>query len=538
MSETPPPAPAPAPKSKVRWFGQLLEFGNHNKVIAAATLVTLATGVPYLVMSAIGAFAGDDTVEARVQDALDDALAKALAEFQDKLVHYEAGAPGPAPVDAVDAEDSFRGLEEEALRPGATREEQDRIIEAVIQYASGNSAPAIAQFERVAAEQQDRGAPADAARTLRRRGALRALEDEPAALADYLRAEELAAGGPADWVRIASLRNAMGDFGGATEAAQVAADQARRAGDGPALVDALLLSFGGAGTAPEREAVIAAAEEASTLLRARLAAAPQDLVAFGNLVGARRGRASALLADELQPESIRSEARGLIARLDALDPESVDPAALGEARSKVTAFAVSYAVEGEDGKVHPEVEAWAREALDEMEQRLGTVTEPKETRELQVQAAILSKAFPEDEPRMRRLLALGRPVAEKTLGYAPESVDAAASLGLTMFTEVTVHVQWGDLDGAVAAFAETLETIASAEVLVDWRQETGVEPLLLSTFGRLLAEAGDARAAGYLDRAEALTEVGDESQGFWPVTRDNLAQGRELLEASTAGDGG
>ncbi len=539
MSEMPPPEPAPAPESqpKTSWLDRLLGFGNHNKVIAAATLVTLATGVPYLVMSAVGAFSGEDTVEARVQDALDEALAKALAEFQDKLVRYEAGAPGPAPVDAGDAEDALRGLEEEALRPGATREEQDQIIEAVIQYASGNSGPAIAQFERVAQEQEERGALADAARTLRRRGALRALEDEPAALSDYERAEALAAGGAADWVRIASLRSAIGDFGGATEAAQVAADLARREHDPAALTDALLLSFGGADTAAKRQAAIAAAEEASTLLRARLAAEPQDLVAFGNLVGARTGRASALLDSELQPESIRAEARGLVAHLDALDPYQVDAAELGEAYSSVYLFAVSYAVTDADGSVDAEVEAWARLALDEMEARLDALSGPGETKALQIAAAILTRAFPEDEARLRRSLALSQAAAERTLAYAPDSVDAAAALGLTMFTEVMTLVRMDDLDGAVEAFAGTIQMIGTAAVLADWRQETGVEALLHATFGRELAQAGDARAAGYLDRAEALAEAGGEGQGFAPVTRDNIAAGRAALAAGGAQGG-
>lgn len=65
------------------WFARLLALGENNKLIAAATLVTLATGVPYLVMTAVRAVTGEEHAgvsEARIAELVAASMARYEAE--------------------------------------------------------------------------------------------------------------------------------------------------------------------------------------------------------------------------------------------------------------------------------------------------------------------------------------------------------------------------------------------------------------------------------------------------------------------------
>ena len=205
-SGSPPMPDGTPPNRKAGWFASLLNLGNDNKLIAAATLVTLATGVPYLVWSAVGVF----TAEEDSRQAMAELIVQAIS---DAKLQVSSDADAHAMSSRLrDVEDIVREQQQAieaygatALAVGATVEEQRRVADALQEYNIGRPESALADLRRIAREQEARGASEDAARTLRFRAALQIFPDGKAALEDYQHAERLY---PGD----AQARFAVGDL--------------------------------------------------------------------------------------------------------------------------------------------------------------------------------------------------------------------------------------------------------------------------------------------------------------------------------------
>ena len=232
-------APPPPTKSTSR-IARLLELGNDNKIIAAATLVTLATGVPYLVGTAVRAMRGQDEAVAMRQlfaEALLDSaqLLRDQAEDQQLVtLRSEIEAMVAAQVAGLEA------VRDDALRDGATPAEGERLLAAVQAGTFGHPSAALAEIARIADEQQARGALAEAANTWRHRGVLQAISDGAAAVRDFQHAESIH---PADADATLMLAYLLGDYEDIDIAFPVVTEavaRARAEGDKDVLAKALL----------------------------------------------------------------------------------------------------------------------------------------------------------------------------------------------------------------------------------------------------------------------------------------------------------
>ena len=122
--------PSQPPERSGNWFDRLVELGNHNRIIAVATLVTLAT------------------VEELIATHLADAIAR---------VDAEAAA---ARVDGLEGITRTRDAQEGALEAvaasarGATAREQDDGVDALMRFNAGDPAPALATLARIARAQE------------------------------------------------------------------------------------------------------------------------------------------------------------------------------------------------------------------------------------------------------------------------------------------------------------------------------------------------------------------------------------------------
>ena len=230
------PEEVPPETPKRGWLDRLLEFGNHNKVIAAATLITLATGVPYLVMSAMSAITGGSAGTAEITA---ETLASFVAEARtalDARIEREGGATRTA-----DAASRSLDLLTEEAQSGATAKERRDAAEAVRDYGAGRSERALAILKKIADRQEARGELDAAAATWCQRGYLQIFEDYREALKDYELANDLAVA-PLDPLsqreRGRMLRYA-GRNDDAVRAFRKGRDQARAIGDEEAEIFAL-----------------------------------------------------------------------------------------------------------------------------------------------------------------------------------------------------------------------------------------------------------------------------------------------------------
>lgn len=320
MSEMKPSGP-----KNSTWFDRLIELGNHNKLIAAATLVTLATGVPYLVISAVGAFTGveDDGRPAAISaQMIDMALAKVIArvEADGSAIRLGGGVLNGDTVGA--AEDAVVALGKAAIAPAATPEETERIFAAFQDHAAGSPAAAYAEFERIGMQQEARGALKDAAQTWRRRGSLRQFTDVAGALTDLSRAETLAPGDSNDLLQLARLHLRNGDADAGIQLVRRSIIAAREEGDRHTLIsglDLLASNYDVSWSQEEasRDERQAALEEVHALLLAEIAEKPASLryvahyaeALSSQSIGAVAGGASCaaqLLEFEAEIERVRS----------------------------------------------------------------------------------------------------------------------------------------------------------------------------------------------------------------------------------------
>lgn len=220
MEDAHPPEPKPS------WVARLLALGNDNKLVAAATLITIATGLPYLVGSLVKTLRGEDESEAirtLFAEALMDSarLLREQAEEQ-QLVYLRSEIK-------TMVANQFAGLEtvrDQAIREGATDEERDRLLDAVNQWNLGLPQAALEEIARIAEAQQARGALEDAAETWRKRAALQITADGRSAIRDYRHAETIHPGDAAATLMLGLL---LSDYEDADIAYPVFVDAVARA---------------------------------------------------------------------------------------------------------------------------------------------------------------------------------------------------------------------------------------------------------------------------------------------------------------------
>ncbi len=277
----------PAPPRKRRLFSRALDLGNHNKLIAAATLVTLATGVPYLVSAALGVL-GEDVAQPNLSlDLLDHALRDSLLRMREEVGLASLNGAGPGAEGAPAAEAALTALGASAARPEATEAERQRVLDAFRDYTLGRPSAAFAEFARVADEQEARGAPALAADTWRHRASLRMYADSRGAIEDFERAEMLGPGGAEDLLNWGRLLATQRESEEAFRVYRRAVRMARTEGDPVVLARALhALSQtnpkpGGQADPAVEEERAAAATEALALVEAHLREEPDDVALLG-----------------------------------------------------------------------------------------------------------------------------------------------------------------------------------------------------------------------------------------------------------------
>ena len=220
---------AAGPPKPSGWFDRLLELGNHNKIIAAATLVTLATGLPYLVMSAIAAITGEEEVPVEVL----------LANMRVELERKQEAIAGSA----HSFESAGKGLDElarEARNEELTKRERDEVVDAMREYYAGNSSYALAVLGRIADRQERRGDLEAAADTLCNRASMLIFEDYAQALEDYETANDLVAElDPYHQRERGRMLRWAGSNDDAVRAFRKARDTAQESGDRRAEINAL-----------------------------------------------------------------------------------------------------------------------------------------------------------------------------------------------------------------------------------------------------------------------------------------------------------
>jgi tetratricopeptide (TPR) repeat protein len=197
-------APLNEPKpDKPGKLGRLVDLGNHNRVIAIATLITLLTGVPFLVTSTWRALTGEEseveetksTVQeqriATLERQLEETLK--LANRQLEIYADEAKAKGTGgSARAVSAGlASLSAVAADARRPGATTRELNEVMEALANYSEGDPEPVLARLAEIAKAQELRDDPVAATETWCRRAKLRIFTDPSGALEDFERANSL-----------------------------------------------------------------------------------------------------------------------------------------------------------------------------------------------------------------------------------------------------------------------------------------------------------------------------------------------------------
>jgi len=170
------------------WLARVLDLGNNNKIIAAATLVTLATGVPYLIMSMLSAF--DEQPEYSPE-----MLVAAIAHLQIQADESAARGEGGAVGQVESASGALSAIAREAERSGATAKERRDIVKALQDYGTGDHDAILAKLAEIARRQEARGDVEAAAATWCQRAALQSFTDTGAALRDYERANDLSEAG-------------------------------------------------------------------------------------------------------------------------------------------------------------------------------------------------------------------------------------------------------------------------------------------------------------------------------------------------------
>lgn len=527
------------PSSKLRgWFSRLLDLGNDNKLVAAATLVTLATGVPYLVVSTVRAVAGGDAGEETPEIAtlVEAALEKALEKYSKDIAAAVVDASATT-ISVADAADALGSLQQEALRPGATLEEQRRIIDAMLRYSNGEPASALAEFASIATALEERGAPAAAARIWRQRATLQRYSDAPAALADFQHAEELSPGSARDRVILGDLRISSGRPQDAVVDYRAAIELARASGDTWILARALsnivlnlLVDDSEEASAEERRA---AGIEALALLREAVVERPNDVEAVASLIRLHKG----MDFPERGPEETREAMRGLVAVVDAIDPGAISP---GEYFALVTAVCSHAAIETKDedaGMPEEETLAWARRALEAGEACIEAAPSNVrwyDTVSLASAGLLDFFTFTEDAEAMRRTVAFGRGAAERIYAQRPRDGAAAFRVVSAYIFEAHADAACGDPEAALQAYEEAMRQLDKADERIGAAvNAVTFRPMFTAHFAGSLAEWGHAGAEPYLEAAQAMLDDAPEGaipSGAVAEAEWFIARGYSLLE--------
>ena len=278
------------PQPKQSLLGRILDLGNHNKLIAAATLITLATGAPYLVSKLVGLFSEEDVPAAAgiTQSMIDEAIEAALARVKEDAGRLAVEGKGVGARGTAAASEALRALGDEVARPEATEEERARVFAAVQQYATGRPDAALAEFRKIAESQESRGALEAASVTWRNRATVRLYSDAAGALEDFARAESLDPGGPEDLIPYAQLQWDTGQIEAARRTMRRAILLAREAGSRDLLLQGLsglskMAVLAWALDVQYQQELERAREELLELLREAMEERPNDLDAATSL---------------------------------------------------------------------------------------------------------------------------------------------------------------------------------------------------------------------------------------------------------------
>ncbi len=217
---TPSSHPAPTPRSPIDRFSDL---ANHNRLVAIATVLTIITGIAFL----IGTFSRDDHItKAILFEALEAARARVTTASEDSRPIFTADGGS---IEAPSAElqtAALNALHAAAETEGATEDERKRIVKALIDHSMGDPKAALRELERVALAQEARGASADAAGTWRHRSILMRFSDTALAIEDAERADELAQGSTQELLDLAMLHTTAGNMDNTVLVSRRAAAQA------------------------------------------------------------------------------------------------------------------------------------------------------------------------------------------------------------------------------------------------------------------------------------------------------------------------
>ena len=212
------------PSSSPNRFAKILDLATHNALVAVATVLTIVTGVAFVISSLTSS--GSAVTNEMLLAALKAAEAEAVeATPEGAMVKVADGSFVLAP-SAEEQVESLRSLQGAAAEESATEEERTRILDALTQAATGNVEPSIKELGEIGRKQESRGALDVAGETWRRRATLLRMIRPIESLDDLLRAERLS---PGDFEQLYELGVAIHSFGNIDDSVAIFRKAAARA---------------------------------------------------------------------------------------------------------------------------------------------------------------------------------------------------------------------------------------------------------------------------------------------------------------------